>query len=621
MAKVDKDTLIKNRFWIMLAAAVLLLLVCWLVLLLSSAGADQQKKYEAMLKKVQDNAKQQPKNMQWKTPWEVYGKTFTDQKEAVWKKAWDKQADMYIFPADDPVARWTDVRYYDDEVGPDSNEARKHYAKDEYHNQFKGLDKFVAPVEFNGGEAGFAQIMGPAGGSGGAAGSGGKPNFLGKLGGIPGGPPGSGPGKMSPSAGPGGGPNFPGMPGGGSGAPSGGTTSIDSVFASGTVPTMEEIWLAQEDFWVKREMLKIIREALDTYSRFTPVPIPDSEPMPDKVLSRHRFRNPTWEITLLIEQTQDKGAKGTVISSRSTIKNVNATRRTQLVANARTGLGLKFLVQQNGANFPFTVEGEPLPFGDSLPFKKTIPVDSITFTKPFGVQQALEYATSPIRRIDELRTAENSSRLAVMPLKYNQALYKEPPKPESGAENPAPGGTPGSGPSGPGDMRPSGPGGPGAAASSTAVTNAGLLRERYILTNDQCRHLPIAMVLIVDQAAANDVLIAVANSRLKIQITQVNLVHVHDPGPAATDETTVGGTQPFGPGEGSFPGPKMRPGVPPGMFGPFPPGTGPGSFSPADTEVNGEDNNLFELSVYGVATLYERFPKREPKPATKDGTP
>ena len=36
--KIDKDALLKNRFWIVLSGAVLLLLICWLVLLLSNAG-------------------------------------------------------------------------------------------------------------------------------------------------------------------------------------------------------------------------------------------------------------------------------------------------------------------------------------------------------------------------------------------------------------------------------------------------------------------------------------------------------------------------------------------------------------------------------------------------------
>ena len=94
---------------------------------------------------------------------------------------------------------------------------------------------------------------------------------------------------------------------------------------------------------------------------------------------------------------------------------------------------------------------------------------------------------------------------------------------------------------GPRAWRPYGAMGP----AGTAPTPSGLERDRYILSNEQCRHLPVAMVLEVDQAAINDILIAVANSPLHIQITQVSALHVHDSGPASTDgstgDTIVGG--------------------------------------------------------------------------------
>jgi hypothetical protein len=143
------------------------------------------------------------------------------------------------------------------------------------------------------------------------------------------------------------------------------------------------------------------------------------------------------------------------------------------------------------------------------------------------------------------------------------------------------------------------------------------------------------MVLIVDQAAVNDVLVAVANSRLKIQITQVHMVHVPDPGPVVSDTTTTpDGGLPAPPGTvgtvgpypdkrkplpgGGGPMPPEREPRPPSSTGPLQPGFpyGPGT---TETEPTVEDNNLFELTVYGVATLYERYPKREPK-AVPDST-
>src|SRR5713101_847588 len=127
MAKFDKDTLIKNRFWIMLGGAALLLLVCWLVLMLGGAGADQEKKFKQELTKVQANAKGTPKNPNFEEPWRKYGEEFTKQKEAVWRQAWEKQADMYQWPSN-RVFPGDRLKYYDDRLDPlgdGSSEARK----------------------------------------------------------------------------------------------------------------------------------------------------------------------------------------------------------------------------------------------------------------------------------------------------------------------------------------------------------------------------------------------------------------------------------------------------------------------------------------------------------------
>jgi hypothetical protein len=616
-AKFDKDTLIKHRFWIMLGTTGLLVFICWLVLVFSSSGAAEKKKFNDTLESVKKLEQSKPKNKKWIDPWVEYGDKFTAQKDGVWKQGWETQLDMYTWPSRDK-ARFDKILWYDQDVGPDSIEARKTFGKTLYVSQFDGLEKLVRPVEFNGGDAGFKTIMGPA--SSGKGGGGPLPG--GPM--MPGGSPG---GKMKGFGGPGGeGGGFPGS----SPSSSSSNASFDSVFASydQTPPTMEEIWLAQEDFWVKRELLKIVRAALDEYAIFKPVEIKD-EPMPEgNYLSRHRFRNPSWEITLLIEKAKEKGAMVTAISPHSTIKNVSATKRTQLVANGRTGKGLKFELSQKGPGVPLVIEGEPVPYGASVEFKKATFVDSIDFANPFILKQDLEWATSPIRRIDDLRTAKNSHRLAAKGLTFNPQLYKEPEKQEvveTKSEMPnMPGMPPGS----------NGPPSVLGAGAGTPATPLGFERDRYILVNDQCRHLPVALVLEVDQAAVNDVLIAISNSPLKIQVAQVHLLHVHDSGPV----TAGGDLASSGPGpdrggfpEGSAGGVGKRPGSPPpSQVGPkFPGGSFPGApggvpGNASLTEEAAEDNNLFELTVYGVAILYERPGKEERKDnkeADKPGAP
>jgi hypothetical protein len=201
----------------------------------------------------------------------------------------------------------------------------------------------------------------------------------------------------------------------------------------------------------------------------------------------------------------------------------------------------------------------------------------------------------------------------------------------------------------------SGDGRPGAATATNETPN-GLVKNRYLDVRDQVRWMPIGMDLIVDQGNMQDVLTAVANSRLGIQTTQVSWSHVHGIRPSTAEGGGEGGREgvgprsPGGPG-GDTAGPPSppaggygqgspRPGAGgPGMAGP-PPGVGYGQgsprpgggsggprqpFNPGDyagfpglggsgaSSSDPEDANLVELSIYGIAALYERFP---PKPSS-----
>jgi hypothetical protein len=170
------------------------------------------------------------------------------------------------------------------------------------------------------------------------------------------------------------------------------------------------------------------------------------------------------------------------------------------------------------------------------------------------------------------------------------------------------------GPGGPG-TGPGGLGGGGAASNPTSVN--GFERNRYLKATAQCRHLPIGMVLIVDQDHVHDVLVAVANSRLRIQITQVEFQHVASSGMSAPGGMFPGapggpgGPAPGGPGGPGtkpppMPIPPKTPGGPPG--GPGGPGTEVPPGGNLGTTSPGEDGNLVELRIYGIASIYERFP-------------
>jgi hypothetical protein len=178
--------------------------------------------------------------------------------------------------------------------------------------------------------------------------------------------------------------------------------------------------------------------------------------------------------------------------------------------------------------------------------------------------------------------------------------------------------------------------------------------------------MPVGMVVIVDQNHVQDLLTAFANSRLRIQTTQVHWNHVRvNLKPAVTEEGSdvAQGNQ----GKSERDPSMVRPGISTGGEGnraldkgglasrfqrmsPSTMGAGTGGYSSqmsammrammgrqgpgmmmgggvapsvATEELEEEDPNLMEVSVYGIAALYERFPPK--KPATpaeqKDATP
>jgi hypothetical protein len=157
----------------------------------------------------------------------------------------------------------------------------------------------------------------------------------------------------------------------------------------------------------------------------------------------------------------------------------------------------------------------------------------------------------------------------------------------------------------------------------------GIDRAIYIHTTDQCRHLPFAMSLILDQTIMNEVLASLANSKLRIQLTQFHYQHYNGYKSlnfiaGAAGPTDASAENSGGPGNPGFRPPVAGPSGP-GAFRP-PPGSGGGSesggmrppgpggmgaFRPvgpgsgAATDGSG-DINIVELNLYGVASLFEK---------------
>jgi hypothetical protein len=158
-------------------------------------------------------------------------------------------------------------------------------------------------------------------------------------------------------------------------------------------------------------------------------------------------------------------------------------------------------------------------------------------------------------------------------------------------------------------------GGPGGTMGTAIVQ-----KMRYLDINDQVRRMAIGVVLIVDQSRIQDVLTSFANSRLRFQITQVHWQHYQGsikPPVVADDKKTDFS---YNPGERGIPGRSASFGGDGGlpMGGTMPvPGIGQDQ-SLYNLNVNDESANVVELAVYGVASLYQRYPPKLPDAATPD---
>jgi hypothetical protein len=294
--------------------------------------------------------------------------------------------------------------------------------------------------------------------------------------------------------------------------------------------------------------------------------------------------------------------------------------------------------------------------------KTPAPVPALNgLTEPVMLHQVFNPLTSPVKSIDDIVINSNSQtfdasshRTKNRPLmKASKKFQIEEPKAgdKPAATTTGAGGGEGSSMPPPGLMAGGVPGmkGGGAANPVDGTPENGLPRSRYAMITDQVRLMPVAMKLTVDQAYVQDVLTAVANSRLRIEVTQVQEERAHGvvltSSPAKPPEGGGGGENPMvGGGMG---GSKLRPGAgfpymggsgsgaPRGGFpgvsigstgpmsggmpnfggsqvsGGFPGGIGggfgsglPGASANAGDE---EDPNLVTLVIYGIATLYERY--------------
>jgi hypothetical protein len=390
------------------------------------------------------------------------------------------------------------------------------------------------------------------------------------------------------------------------------------------------------------------------------------ESTPEK--QKQRMRSANWEVELVLERLKiSEKVKGTdrfvdkmewCVSPTTKIKNVSISRRTLPVAVSVLAVG-----HPTKGWYPIAFPSDPLPWMGTTTLKTPTAVPALNgLTEPVMLHQVFNPLTSPVKSVDDIVIHANSSSYdASSHRTKNRPLMKASKKFQieeaKAADTPAAtGGGAGGNASGgmsappPGIMPGGVPGVKGAGANpGDGTPENGLPRTRYSMITDQVRLMPVAMKLTVDQAYVQDVLTAVANSRLRIEVTQVQEERAHGvvltssppkPSEGSGGDTPVvgggmggaklrpgGGFPPMGgskagPPAGGFPGisigstgsasggmpmfggSQVYGGLPGGMGGGFGGGFPGGSANAATDE---EDPNLVTLVIYGIATLYERY--------------
>jgi hypothetical protein len=600
MAKLDKETMKKQHFWLLLIPLFIGLLLAWIGLFFGVADATKAQADEnEKQKKTVESAKAQPKKML-----ELYdaqkGELY-DLRTLRWQEMWDLQQEVYKWPTsigEEQILKVKDLPF-GAEIADSSflTSFREHYAK-----EFDTVAKDAEPIQFAGG-------------------------WINVLRHVP---------------------------------------------AWKRTPESEDVWLAAEDFWVQREIIRALSEVnrdAAKFHRLIDLP-PGHARKPATDDPRHRvFYNRTWELDL--EITDEKG--GTAV--RGKVRNL--TDRLQPY-NVNNELLFKVWLSENSKPFMLAIEGASQEGGRQEPIK-FVPKKHLVFEgavqELYKVEQVFDVRTAPVKRVDQLRLGYLSARHSDAELQmapFSTKAAEEEGKVGGGAGGMGPGGPmalggPGGGPGGPppGPGLPGAPGGygmGGAAAANTNATFNGLARQRYIHRTDQVRAMPIGMAIIADQAFVQDILTALANSKLRFQTVQTHIARFRGslsyvpagamggfggfrpPGGGDDEEGPRGLGPPPGPTGGTGgPGGPPPPGriagpPPPGRIGGPPVGVPPvgvppmgppgfpgipgfpgfpggGGFlggirSSAEDQVAG---NLVEVGIYGLTSLYEKFQKPEAK--------
>jgi len=193
----------------------------------------------------------------------------------------------------------------------------------------------------------------------------------------------------------------------------------------------------------------------------------------------------------------------------------------------------------------------------------------------FAVEQVLTWETAGVKRIDALHIGTREAQSHRTFIKALKPFFVDKEKKDERKEE------------GDGDKKGGREKYDRFSKAEDPVTVNGMVMDRYLDVTKQSRQLPVCLVVVVDQEQVYRVQAALADCKFRFLTTQVIMNRCGESMRPYKQEGT-------GPGEGR-PGPMSQPQEELGLGG-----------SQPETNV--------ELVVYGVITLYERYPPRQGSP-------
>ena len=511
MAKLDKEMLLKHHFWLLLPLALLFIMLAGLMAYSDVTDTTEQhtKDSQKGLDSLSGYAKDKPQPKQRIVKLQEVTGALDKSKTDLWKEAWEMQKEAGIFTWPSGL-RWPAEAGFDEKTGmlKDQpfgasldgiayNEVRDKFSRPAYWEEFKALADSMAPIQFRtaanslNSAPGWVNVLNPVGTESGW-----------------------------------------------------GDTNAYS----------EEMWLAMEDMWLKRHILRAIRRINDKaaqFSRGTDVEDPKIGPI-------GVFSNKVWDLSLWVEDP--KGARllrGKLVNKTPFLQPMSANNEMKFLVwftpqradehpEDFRKRAFEYIVQ--GTGVPGVSKDGKTPKDDKtkLPINEySIPVLNTpgkSHSIPLGlygekialVEQVFDSRTTPVKWVDEIAVPFLSDRQAGIQLKMaafsDKVSEKEgnilTPLVVPGAPTVAIAVDPAAS-------------GPDAPLPPTQIidprkpmwTAHNILRTRYFEANEQIRRIPVKVRLTVEQGYGLNILKEIVDSektKVPFQITQTEMNRVLD---------------------------------------------------------------------------------------------